>query len=1247
MAQNQAAKIGYDDFEANQLPVDVLFVHNPDAFDLAKAVEIGLISDSARAAIEANMPNHNVLFKGALERNLEGAEGNEARKAAFRKACAIYRRFGMEDKDAGVRQLSARVLKKLNNHLKVGVPAGDHSDADPKKHVDGSRLQDRPALAAAMRRLQMREARGRAKGEAFNYAGEVNMTLPTLRAARDQAIVGRDEAVRLTSFVPGLDKRTDNSAIYAAMEREGMSLIVVPDSFSVAMGAPMMQNVRNGDLSGATLDARIQAANADLAQRDTLPAKFDAELTRVGGVWGLDYLDVMSEVSPVLRGSSGLNSTSDLNFLGTFNGAFSAFRNMSPKQLEDLSDFRKGELTPVLADIANLRTILPAGPLAALDKMVAHLEAFRDELDKTIEAQEKVRRGLASREAARDGLITTRDNWNTNYVLLDANFRELNMEPGTSITPDHLAKMPELGGLLNNYKAAYATFKSVAGDPTTATLDALQQMIHDYDMAMAAVQIAANKYLGGTRRTLAQEEAKLENAKNKLAGFDEVAAVDTTGLTPLELLDRAFGPDKSGKEMVGLERKATDAEANAKKARSTYKYFADSDNFDAVVDVSKEYIRSVGAYVHDDTKPFRERLNEAKANLSSAETGLSKLSEPSETEITRLIDAKIKNRKTGDPVIDVDTERDTILNSTKDRRSKYQADVAKYEAEAAELKLILEKGIDLQSKLEVLVKQIKAAQQLGVKFENGFDVFLIGMLDLLNVKGNKFHPMGLAQLAEKVNEYFGDDKKVADLQEAFDEKIAKEDKAAATAKKAYDMAKVAEKATMDLSDTAAAEKIIRAMVDEDYPGLSHEEKDEMVKAFLQEDVELMLNKDGYEAIAQRGSEEVLTTLKNTALQTILEARYKVGGSEAELEPLKGIRPEDLASIASVNAVFDQGRLNHKNGFFALAAMQKLETENVRSAQSGVMIVRLKKLLAEELGVEKRMHDSDVQKIVNKAFDKQLEKAKNTIDAYMDSRDANLGDFNVNKVIELNARAKAVKTKFRLGQIKKPTFDLEMGKIFEEVEKYELKDKIDFSTDAALSGYWNSKQAQWLRDLSGSVGKHAGKLAWAGTKGLVGAGAKGVFGATKMVAGSALSLTWGAGKSVLRNVARPFVGIVNLFRKKSNQLRPFDTIGNGVRNGIAAITGKMANMGNATVEGVKGSASDIAGKVGGVEFAWDHFKDKQENPDELKTRIDEAAKAGKIPAAVVAADPYIDLAEFKAEIAKLDKKPEEPKVAAAA
>lgn len=1243
MAQNQAAKIGYDDFEAKQLPVDVLFVHNPEEFDLAKAVEIGLISDGARAAIEANMPNHQILFKGALERNLEGAD-DDAHKAAFKKACAIYRRFGMEDKDAGVRQLPAGVLRKLNKHLKLSVPPGDHSNADPKKHVDGSRLQDRPALAAALRRLQMRDARGRAKDEAFNYAGEVNTTLPTLRAARDQAIVDRDEAVRLTGFVPGLDKRTDNSAIYTAMEREGMSLIVVPDSFGAGMGIPIAQSVRNGDLSGATFDARIQAANDDLARRDTLPAKFDSELTRFGGVWGLDYLDVMSEASPILRGTAGTNSTSDLNFLGTFNGVLSAFRAMNPKQLEDLRDFRNGELTAVLADITNLRTLLPAGPLAALDKMVAHLEGFRDGLDKTVEAQQKVRRGLASREAARDGLITTRNNWNTNYVILDANFRELNMEPGTLITPDHLDKMPDLGALLTNFKTAYATFKGVAGDPTTATLDALQQMTHDYDAAMAAVQIAANRYLSGTRTALTQAEAQVDSAKKKLTGFDEVAAVGTTGLTALELLDRAFGPDKSGKEMIGLERKATDAEANAKKARSTYKYFADSDNFDVVVDVSREYIRSVGAYIHNDAKPFRERLNEAKANLSSAETGLSKLNEPSETEITRLIDAKIKNRKTGDPVIDVDVERDTILNSTKNRRGRYQEDVAKYEAEAVELKLILEKGIDLQSKLEVLVKQIKAAQQLGVKFDNGFDVFLIGMFDLLNVKGNKFHPMGLAQLAEKVNEYFEDDKKVADLQEAFDEKIAKEDKAAATAKKAYDMGKVAEKATMDLTDTAAAEKIIRAMVDEDYPGLSHDEKEEMVKAFLQEDVELMLNKDGYEAIAKKGSEEVLTTLKNTTLQTILEARYKVANNDAEFEPLKGIRPEDLASIASVTAVFDQGRLNHKNGFFALAAMQKLETENVRSAQTGVIIVRLKKLLAEALGVDKRMHDSEVQKVVNKAFDKQLEKARNTLDAYMDSRDANLPGFNVNKKIELDGREEQLKKQRRLKKINSEQYVLEMTTVREEREKYGLFKEVDLSADLALSSYWNSPQAQWLRDLSGSVGKHGAKLAWAGTKGVLGAGVKGALGATKMVAGGALSLTWGAGKSVLRNAARPFVGIVNLFRRKSNQLRPFDTIGNGVRNGIAAVTGTLTNMKNTTVEGVKSSASGIGGKVKGVEFVRDRFKDKVESLDELKTRIEEAAKASKIPAAVVAEDPYIDLAEFKAEIAKLDKKPEEPKAA---
>jgi hypothetical protein len=513
---------------------------------------------------------------------------------------------------------------------------------------------------------------------------------------------------------------------------------------------------------------------------------------------------------------------------------------------------------------------------------------------------------------------------------------------------------------------------------------------------------------------------------------------------------------------------------------------------------------------------------------------------------------------------------------------------------------------------------------------DGIAAGMLAKLQGINLDNRNFDPSSLVSLYKEFNGLFGDGHRIQSLLEEFDKASADKAEETKKSKKALDRATASAEKGKHLTDADAAKKIIGTMVGLEFPDLSPMEHNKLVTMILANDVATLQTDEGYESLAQRGSAENLKVVGAAFRAKLISFKFKEG--EKVTQPFKGLKPDDFKDWASVEKLFLRGKLNYKNAFFVLAAFEDFDN-GVKSIQAVQLEKKLKKLLAKELGVDEHMDKAGLSKIVDDAFKAQMEKVRPIMKAHNDLVKDKGGEAKGNKKKVLDMKYEELNDQLRTKKIGREIYENKLKALIKEAAESDVE--VEFSADSTAAQFWNSPQAQWLRDkahdASVLVGKKALAAAVFAPAKILG---KGAWGATKLGAslgfqGAMLPLR--AAKYPLLLAAKPVVGLINLFR--SNKWTPLPGIRASLNNDVGRVMGYATEKATGVV---KGSAETVS-KTTSAE--WDKVKyTDTKYEDRRKHHTDERAELLKIheskselDAIDVAESPFISFDRYKKQV----------------
>ena len=529
----------------------------------------------------------------------------------------------------------------------------------------------------------------------------------------------------------------------------------------------------------------------------------------------------------------------------------------------------------------------------------------------------------------------------------------------------------------------------------------------------------------------------------------------------------------------------------------------------------------------------------------------------------------------------------------------------------------LEKAKALHADLKVFVEKIKHARSLGLEFsdqkiEEDFAKIDVDHMDFTASEVAKFYE-------EHIEVFVKDGASITAFAKKFENRMVALDKAVKTSKSALDKAKSGNAMLENLTDAQAAKKIIVTLVAQQFPDMSLEDQYKMATAILADDVATIQTTESYEKFAERAGADVLDTMKQAGFKgKLIGFKYKIGDKEEQ--PFKGLKPEDFADWPIMERHFNTGKFNHENGFFILAAME-LFNGDVKSIQAVKTEKMLKTLIAKQLGVDERMDEAGISRIVDKAFDKQMEKVRPLVKSYFDHYDSNREEWESHSLRAMKLKLKALNQDRRTGKITEEVYAMKYEVLLKEAEASGVLDKLGLAQNTVLASFANSPFSQWFRDrgydFKERAKKKAAGFAWSTTK----VAASGVWGATKFTAKLATKPI----TIPLKLAAKLGVGFVNLFR--ANKWQP------------EILQKKTAAETKSLLEKTKEVASGVVGTYAEDWKARTHDKTKfsdriEMGSDVLTSQADELAEKGK-STAVETTSPFIDLEEFKKQIAMID------------
>ncbi len=780
-------------------------------------------------------------------------------------------------------------------------------------------------------------------------------------------------------------------------------------------------------------------------------------------------------------------------------------------------------------------------------------------------------------------------------------------------------------------------------------------------------------------KILQQPKSNLEKVKE-----EEVKAkneLEAAKMVTFEswIINAAFPKKKSGAEMKRLERLHHEAEHKEHELQDVYKYFSSHDSFTNVVEGGSQLAVAIGDWKAEKDKGAKSLQNslDAKEKEIGKESDPKKLEKLKEEKASLLkqkeksglglnariayLDEQISLKKTSIRSSDSieralnemgklkkdDFVREKEREIMENENEKKAEDLGALKDEHKRLTLIASKAKEFKDELTKLVIKSVKAEHLDIDIgkhiggahhanaehggHHGIAASISSKLQKINLDNGNFDPQDLINLYGEFHGLFGDSDRVQSLLADFDAASAEKSKATKDAKKELDKETAKSEKEKNFTDADAAKRIIGALVGEQFPDMSPMDHNKLVTMILAEDVATLQTDEGYAELAQRGTAEAMETAKFANVRKrLLNFKYKEG--DKVVQPLKGIKPDDLKDWESIEKLFTFGKLNYKNAFFVLVAFQDFDGD-VKSIQSVKLEKKLKTLLAKQMGVDAHMDKAGISKVVDDAFKAQMEKIKPIMKAHFSIVETKGGKAKENKKKVLDMKYEDLNDQFRSGKFSSEIYDHKLESLIKEAKEAEVD--VEFSADSAGAKYWNSPYAQWLKDKLHDAGSFVGKKALAaGVFAPLKIAGKGVWGATKL--GTALGfqtalLPVRAAKYPLLLAAKPLVGFINLFR--ANKWTPLPGLRDSVKNDTARIMGyakeKASGVAKGTAETVTGT---VSGEWGKVKYADTRYADRN------KKKADERAELMKIhepksdlEAIEVPDSPFVDLAKYKKQI----------------
>ncbi len=553
--------------------------------------------------------------------------------------------------------------------------------------------------------------------------------------------------------------------------------------------------------------------------------------------------------------------------------------------------------------------------------------------------------------------------------------------------------------------------------------------------------------------------------------------------------------------------------------------------------------------------------------------------------------------------------------------------------------------------LEQLVAKIVKATEHGVLLRTDKEastshakVMEKAFKELKKPTDTDFAAAEIANFYHQYLEEFLGDGKIKGFVVAIEVAIAEAEKDRKEADKKLDLAKEAEAKNKNLTDAQVANRIMGVLVAQKFPELDAKDQGKIAKLTVVSDVGKLQSQESYQALANRGGAELLNTVNQVGLRgKLINFKYREGGND--IQPFKGFKPEEFSDWASIEALFDIGRLNRKNGFFLLALMERFDKENhhddnVISLQTARLKKKLRALIAkEELDVEDKLDNSSVAEIVDEAFTKQLEKIRPLAKKHFENYDSKGGEFKNYMVEALNEEYEELCDKLKDGEISNEVYELKLKDLIKEAVEADVVDAVKFKQDEVGSQYWNSKEAQWLKDRGVDVGKFVGKtaldLSMIAPLKIAAWGGWGMAKAGTSLGFNALLLPFRVAKYPLLIAGKLAAAPINLFRKQPLTLPGIsETLVKDVSRAVAYVKeGVTAN--------VKGAYSRVGTEVKSgynrTKFKTQKYKERQEKKRALRTAKKSAMREkAHLPVLEVASSPFLDYAPYKAKIAEAAK-----------
>jgi hypothetical protein len=282
-------------------------------------------------------------------------------------------------------------------------------------------------------------------------------------------------------------------------------------------------------------------------------------------------------------------------------------------------------------------------------------------------------------------------------------------------------------------------------------------------------------------------------------------------------------------------------------------------------------------------------------------------------------------------------------------------------------------------------------------------------------------------------------------------------------KRAYERAKKATEANVNLSDPDFALKVIKFQLlkDPENAKLPPEELDNLAKRHLLDDVLTLRSGQRLGATVAGAPGNLLDVMGEVGLkEKIFEFSYRIGNGV--VRPFEGLTPADFRSRDAIERLFMTGRMNVRGAFFALVAMERFN--GATSEQYVCIREKILEFLAEK-GVDRA-------KAV-KLFEEQKKRIVMIMDEYYakEHERAHLKQ-------ELRERKyDMLKERWKRGELShlELQHELEDAGVFRD-------GKLDESSTSWLglfgSYLWNSKGAQWVRNKTTDIAKSTGKwLGW--------------------------------------------------------------------------------------------------------------------------------------------------------------------------